>query len=169
MAMKKTETRKPADYLQLPYTQTVVPMEDGTFHAEMPDFPGCFATGETRAKALQSLQDVAESWLRSMIERGQPIPSAPQQMSYSGKLALRLSKSLHRQAAVAAQRDGVSLNSYIVTCLAHHVGMQSPSLASYLLRDTRMQTISTTNIDMHVHTKKYEFVQMIPNLASEDA
>jgi predicted HicB family RNase H-like nuclease len=37
---------------------------------------------------------------------------------YSGKFALRLPKSLHRQLAEGAVRDGVSLNQYLVTLLA---------------------------------------------------
>lgn len=37
---------------------------------------------------------------------------------YSGKLNIRIPKSLHRQLSLDAQRDGVSLNQYIVYKLA---------------------------------------------------
>ena len=146
--MKKTERPKPEDILKLPYTQIVVPMEDGTFHAEMPDFPGCVATGETRAEALSTLQDVAESWLLSMIARDQPIPPPPhQEHDYSGRFVLRLPKTLHRQAAIAAQREGVSLNSYVSTCLAGHVGLQSGGFASpRLIGGLALWTQPTTDL-----------------------
>jgi hypothetical protein len=41
---------------------------------------------------------------------------------YSGKLVLRMPKSLHRHAAFAANRDGVSLNQFIVSSVAEQVG-----------------------------------------------
>jgi hypothetical protein len=40
---------------------------------------------------------------------------------YSGKIALRLPRSLHRQAALMADRDGVSLNQYLVVAIANQI------------------------------------------------
>lgn len=41
---------------------------------------------------------------------------------YSGKVNLRMPKSLHRDLARRAEREGVSLNQVIVTSLARSVG-----------------------------------------------
>ena len=43
------------------------------------------------------------------------------EQEYSGKLMLRLSRSLHRRAAEIAHAEGVSLNRFIVTILAERV------------------------------------------------
>ncbi|TKB31861.1 MAG: toxin-antitoxin system HicB family antitoxin, partial [Mesorhizobium sp.] len=42
-----------------------------------------------------------------------------------GKLVLRMPKSLHQRTALYAERDGVSLNQFIVTCLAEQVGLRA--------------------------------------------
>lgn len=120
MASENVST--PAEILKRPYHRVVVPDESGLFGAEIAEFPGCLAVGDTAADALANLEEVAEGWLLGVIERKQPIPAPSEEPEYSGKLVLRLSKSLHESAANAAERDGVSLNSFIVTALARYVG-----------------------------------------------
>lgn len=113
----------PKDILRKPYHRVVVPDEDGSFSAEISEFPGCIAVGETGVDALSMLEEVAESWLEVALANNQEIPQPAEELEYSGKTVLRFAKSLHRQAANAAKREGVSLNQFIVTALAMHVGM----------------------------------------------
>lgn len=50
-------------------------------------------------------------------------------------MVLRLPKSLHKKAARLAERDGVSLNQFIVAGLAEHVGERakpSTSIVSFI-------------------------------------
>lgn len=117
----------PAEYLKRPYGRIVVPESDGSFRAEIIEFPGCIAVGDTESKALSRLRDVAESWLESTIARKQRVPEPIESTGYSGKLVVRLPKSLHRKAAQQAARDGVSLNQFIVSSVAEQVGLQSVS------------------------------------------
>ncbi|MBV9636641.1 MAG: type II toxin-antitoxin system HicB family antitoxin [Methylobacteriaceae bacterium] len=118
---------EPAEYLKRPYGRTVVPEGDGTFRAEIIEFPGCIATGDTASEALANLDRVAESWLEATLARGQRIPEPVENTSFSGKLVLRMPKSLHRKAAHIAAREGVSLNQFIVTSVAEQVGRHSAS------------------------------------------
>lgn len=62
------------EYLKMPYTRVVRPEPDGSYSAEIVEFPGCFATGVSAPEALEHLENVAEAWLTSMVERGQPVP-----------------------------------------------------------------------------------------------
>lgn len=94
----------PADYLKKPYVRQLVPEDDGSFRAEIAEFPGCIALGATPAEAYSNLEEVAESWLESAIAKKQAIPEPLEEIGYSGKLVLRLQKSLHRKAAQAAKR-----------------------------------------------------------------
>lgn len=48
----------------------------------------------------------------------------PSPREYSGKVNLRMPKSLHRDLAHRAQQEGVSLNQMIVTALARSVGAE---------------------------------------------
>lgn len=115
----------PADYFKLPYSRVVVPEDDGTYRAEILEFPGCIATGDTEVDALAALKDVALSWLESVAAMGKAIPEPMEKLQYSGKLVLRMPKNLHKKAARAAERDGVSLNQFIVSSVAEQIGMQS--------------------------------------------
>ncbi len=116
----------PADYLKKPYTRLLVPEDDGSYRAEMFEFPGCIATGDTANDALSSLEEVAASWIESALSRGQKIPEPIEDNDFSGKLVLRIPKGLHKKAAYAAQREGVSLNQYIVSALAAYAGTADP-------------------------------------------
>jgi antitoxin HicB len=109
-------------YLKQPYARIVVPEEDGTFRGEILEFPGCIVTGDTPSEALNSLEEVASAWLESALEHHQPIPEPIEKIKFSGRLVLRLPKSLHKKAVRLAERDGVSLNQFIVTSLAEHIG-----------------------------------------------
>lgn len=115
------------DYLREPYSRIVIPDPSGGFTAQILEFPGCFAEGETLEEAYKNLEDAARSWLEAAIDSQQTIPEPQQndESAYSGKVLVRLAKSLHRDAAAAAARDGVSLNQYLVTAIAEKVGMSS--------------------------------------------
>lgn len=111
-----------AEYLRLPYMRSVIPQDDGSFHAEIVELPGCIAIGETPAEAYRRLEEVAESWLEAAISAGQAIPEAMEQSDFSGKTMVRMPRSLHRKVALVAQRESVSLNQFIVSCIAEGIG-----------------------------------------------
>jgi predicted HicB family RNase H-like nuclease len=83
---------------------------------------------DSQAEALSQLDEIAEGWLEAAIARGQPIPEPLEENEYSGKFILRLSKSVHQKAALAAKRDGVSLNQFISNCVAEQVGARAVTL-----------------------------------------
>ena len=114
-----------SERLRMPYARMLVPEEDGSYRAEILEFPGCLAIGDDAAEALSELEAVAEDWIDAAIEMGTPIPPPLEEASYSGKLNVRLPKSLHRKASLAAEFDGVSLNQLMVTAIAEYVGQKS--------------------------------------------
>jgi antitoxin HicB len=108
--------------LRRPYARVIYPEDDGSYYGDIIEFPGCFAAGATAADTLRNLEEVAEGWLSVEIEKGHAIPQPMGTNEYSGKLVLRIPRALHRKAAWAAERDGVSLNQFIATALAENVG-----------------------------------------------
>lgn len=110
-------------YLKRPYQRVLIPdPEKGGYTAKIAEFPGCVTEGDTAAKALKRLEDAAESWIEAVLDMGQAVPEPMAEQEYSGKLMLRLSRSLHRRAAEMAYAEGVSLNQFIVITLAERVG-----------------------------------------------
>ena len=118
------------EYLALPYTEWVRPdEEEGGFIAGVEELPGCYADGETRAEALEELQDAKRSWFQSALEFGDRIPRPLELEDYSGKILVRAPKSLHRDLAHRAALDGVSLNQLCVSLLSRGIGIPPASHA----------------------------------------
>lgn len=111
-----------AEILRRPYSRVIIPEDDGTYFAQIREFPGCIASADTSAEALVQIEEVAQSWIEAALARRQKIPEPAVESEYSGKLVVRLPKSLHEKAALAAERDGASLNSLINTAIAFYVG-----------------------------------------------
>lgn len=110
--------------------------EEG-YLALVPELPGCLTAGETPEEALELLRDAMAAWFTAAIESGRPIPEpappttadvAPEGGRYSGRLLLRMPKSLHRELADQAEREGVSLNQLVVAYLAREAGVRAPTL-----------------------------------------
>jgi len=121
-----TVRKAPQEYLKEPYSRVfTLDHESGTYTAEILEFPGCISQGCTVEEANHRLEKAAVGWIEAAIDLGQKIPHTGQKYGYSGKVALRLPKSVHRQAALAAERDGTSLNQFIVAAVAEKVGIQN--------------------------------------------
>ncbi|MCD6398953.1 MAG: toxin-antitoxin system HicB family antitoxin [Candidatus Aenigmarchaeota archaeon] len=82
------------------------------FNAEIPDLPGCSAHGKTVEEALEKLEEAKRAWLEVSLERGLDIPE-PISEQFSGKFLLRIPPKLHRQLALRAKRQNVSLNQLV--------------------------------------------------------
>lgn len=116
--------KKPEDYLKEPYSRVLLPEEDGRFSAEILEFPGCFAQGNNPNDAFNNLEDSAKSWIEASLDQGLDIPSPALNQSYSGKIALRIPRSLHKRAAQFAERDATSLNQFLVAAIASKIGAE---------------------------------------------
>ena len=111
-----------ADILRKPYARMVLSDGAGGFAAEIVEFPGCYATGSTAAEALTNLDEVAAEWIAATLAHGQDIPEPMDSINYSGKFVVRMPPGLHRRVALCAHREAVSLNQFVVTCIAEAVG-----------------------------------------------
>jgi len=117
---------KAQEHLKKSYTRVLIPDEEsGTFTAQVVEFPGCIAQGATPAEAYERLEIAAESWIEAALEMQQEIPPPATDVQFSGRFALRLPRSLHRQAVHLAEFEGISLNQFIVSTLAEKVGAVS--------------------------------------------
>lgn len=112
----------PTEILEKPYLRLVIAESDRQYTAEIFEFPGCFAMGSSREEALAILDEVAVDWIAAALEQGQEIPEPRAAATFSGRLGLRLPQGLHRRAAMCASMEGVSLNQFIVSCVAEAVG-----------------------------------------------
>lgn len=115
---------KPLDYyMNLPYTLEVSHDEDGWF-AKVLELPGCMTWADTFEELGPMVEDAKRGWIEDALEHGDPVPEPRGEENYSGKVNLRMPKSLHRDLARRAEREGTSLNQVMITTLARSVGAE---------------------------------------------
>ena len=118
--------KKIDEYLNMPYRMEIVPdTAEGGFIASFPELPGCITCGETVSAAVANAEEAKKEWLIAAMEDGIEIPSPDNAENYSGQFKLRLPKSLHKQLAEDAKRDGISMNQYCVYLLAQNNALHS--------------------------------------------
>lgn len=103
------------------YTIDLERENDGSWVAEVVEMPGCLAAGDDPTDAVAMLRRSFELWVEDARERGLSVPP-PLSTGPSGRLLLRLPRSLHVRAARAAARDGVSVNAFVTAAVAERVG-----------------------------------------------
>ncbi len=116
------------DYLRLPYTIEVIRDDDDEnlgWVARVVELPGCMTQADTFEELGDMLEDAMRGWITVALEDGQDIPEPSAEKSYSGKFIVRVPKSLHRELVEAAEREGVSLNTFVSTALGKAVGQAS--------------------------------------------
>jgi predicted HicB family RNase H-like nuclease len=91
---------------------------DGAYVALVPAMPGAGGDGASAEEAVRAAQDSVWEFIEIKKQHGDPIPpSDVDEPEFSGQTRLRMPKSLHRDLARAAEKEGVSLNSLMVSYL----------------------------------------------------
>ena len=113
------------DYLGLPYHLTVVrdgEKQGGSWIASVEELPGCTSRGRTPHEAVGGIENAISSWVSSALDEGRDVPEPKPATAHSGRLLLRMPRTLHGELTRVAEREGVSLNQFITDVLAAAVG-----------------------------------------------
>jgi len=109
-------------YMNLPYKIIIQKDPYGGFFAGVEELEGCMTQGESYDEAYRNIMEAMEGWLEVALEKGIRIPEPTTENQYSGRFTLRIPKSLHRQLALNAKKENVSLNQYAI----HLLSQQNP-------------------------------------------
>ena len=115
--------------------------EDGSdlYEARVAELPDVRTYGETYAAAYLGAVEIIRTTQQIFAEKGRVFPEVERpEDEFSGRVTLRMSKSLHRTIHEKAQRDGVSLNQWIVEavgCRVHQI--ESPVGSVYVVSPMR--------------------------------
>jgi antitoxin HicB len=96
------------------------------------------ADGKTPGEALTNLENAAESWVAAALAQNLPLPEPFDHANASGKFMLRLPRTLHSRAAAFAEKDGVSLNQFVVATLAERIGAEQAFTRAEALLSRRL-------------------------------
>ncbi|MGB9975807.1 toxin-antitoxin system HicB family antitoxin [Thermovenabulum sp.] len=120
--MKEIENINVLDYkIEI---EKVTDDEGGGYIATIPEL-GCIGDGNTIEEAINDVIEVAENLIKIAKEDGKEIP-IPQRYKikeeYSGKLTLRIPKTLHKMLSLQAEKEGCSINQLITTYISLGIG-----------------------------------------------
>lgn len=102
--------------------------DGGGYLITFPDLPGCMSDGETEEEALENGKDAFLSWVAARMDMGKKIPEPKTkpidyvEADVSGRFLARLPKYIHARLVKRAKREGVSVNSLVLSFIAAGLG-----------------------------------------------
>jgi predicted RNase H-like HicB family nuclease len=110
-------TNPPAYSMRVFWSET-----DRAFIAVCPELNELSAFGETYEEAVRELRTAIGLAVEVLKEDGKPVPAPSPVVEYSGQFRVRMSRSLHAALVAEAEREGLSLNTLVVSRLAESSG-----------------------------------------------
>ncbi|SRR5229473_4492903 len=92
------------------------------------EFPDVKVYEKTFDAAHSAVLDVLRTLFLVYQEEGSKFPGPEKELEYSGRITLRIPKFLHRELSLASEREGVSINQYVVSILSRS---SFPLVSSY--------------------------------------
>lgn len=100
------------------------------FEARVKELPDLVEYAEAHEEAYDLAVDAIETAAEAFAEQGRAFPQAQEPVDdFSGRVTLRLPRSLHRALAMAADDEGVSLNQHLVNVLSYFSGFAAARYA----------------------------------------
>lgn len=88
--------------------------EDAEFVATVAEFPSLSWVAASQVAALEGLENLLAEVIADMQQQGEEVPEPLSERSYSGKFNLRLGEKLHREVALRAAEENLSINQWVV-------------------------------------------------------
>lgn len=88
--------------------------EDREFLATVAEFPSLSWLAPSQVEALEGLEALIADVITDMRAEGEDVPDPLADRHYSGKFNLRLGETLHRQVALRAAEEELSINQWVV-------------------------------------------------------
>ncbi len=88
------------------------------FVARAPELEHCSGEGASRAEAIAKLEEEIDAQLANMLSHGSTPPRAADEELFTGEIAAKVSKLLHRDLVYQARSEGVDLDHLVGELLA---------------------------------------------------
>lgn len=116
------------------------------FEARVKELPDLIEYGDTAEEAYALAVDGIGTTAEIMNEKGRAMPTAMTPADdFSGRVTLRLPRSLHRALAESSDDEGVSLNQHLVNILSYYSGFAAGQQADAVTWETMVQTSKAAN------------------------
>ena len=111
------------------------------------DFENVIGVGDSIEEAIKDAKGNLDLYLQYCKEQNKQIPEASihEESSFSGKVTLRMSRSLHRLVDKKSKEEGISLNAYLNEAVAAYANLpHNDDLSSELLDEKVRQIVKET-------------------------
>lgn len=128
------------EYTNLPYhVQLVRDAEEKgkPWTASVEELAGCTSHGKSSEEALRGIHEAMANWIAAALAEGRDVPEPKSATSHSGRLLLRMPRTLHADLTRASEREGVSLNQFITDVLAAAITWRGRADATLSPTDAR--------------------------------
>ncbi len=116
------------------------------FEARVKELPDLIEYADTADEAYALAVDGIETTAEIMNEKGRAMPTAMSPAdNFSGRVTLRLPRTLHRALAEGSDEEGVSLNQHLVNILSYYSGFTAGHQAGVAPWKTLIQTPRDAN------------------------
>ncbi|MCD7905457.1 MAG: toxin-antitoxin system HicB family antitoxin [Clostridiales bacterium] len=108
-------------YMSLPYNFIINYIDDegeGYYYGRVLELDGCQSTGDTLEELYENIKEAMEGYIETKLENGFDVPKPVNATDYSGKFNVRIPRTLHQRLSFEAEKEGVSLNQYVLYKLA---------------------------------------------------
>ncbi|ABW31908.1 type II toxin-antitoxin system HicB family antitoxin [Acaryochloris marina] len=93
------------------YTYRVIwSQEDEEFVGLCAEFPSLSWLDEDQQSAFAGIVELVKDCIEDLVAQDEPIPTPLSKKQYSGKFMVRIPPEQHRQLAIQAAEQGISLN-----------------------------------------------------------
>lgn len=112
------------------------------FTASIKELPGLIVYGESLEEVYDEIELAKADWIEANLEWGRKIkePLENSLEEYSGKITLRLPKTLHRDVKERSEIEGVSLNQTMVQLINDGLLKQNQDSIEQLARKLEIMT-----------------------------
>jgi predicted RNase H-like HicB family nuclease len=98
--------------------------------AGVEELPSCTSRAKTPEAAVAGIQESMADWIGDALSKGEAIPEPKSSASHSGRLLLRMPRTLHAELTRVAEREGVSMNQFITDSLSSVVGWRKEAVGA---------------------------------------
>jgi predicted RNase H-like HicB family nuclease len=88
------------------------------FLARVPELEHCTGEGATRAEAIAKVEEEIDAQLANMVSHGTTPPRSVDEEIFSGEVACKVSRGLHRDLVFQARAEGVDIDHLVGELLA---------------------------------------------------
>lgn len=94
--------------------------EDDAYVGTVAELPSLSWLAPDQTAAFEGIQRLAAETVEDLRANAEPVPEALADRKFSGKFVVRVPPETHRELALEAAEQGVSLNRLAAAKLAHH-------------------------------------------------